>query len=207
MKKLFTYYPFYIFLCVVFWLLPVVKCTHNQTRTNELENIVQTQKNDLKTFKDESGRFHAENTALKVRNGEYLKLALLNDDKFNNIQKEFAGIKKDLRNIQYIGVTGTRSNYYTNTVFNKDTTIIHNLDTTKANVFTFTDTAGWYSLKGLNINGKLSNIDIQTNDSIVAVVAWHRKWFLGKKTYKTEIVSYNPHTKIRYSQSILVKKR
>lgn len=60
-------------------------------------------------------------------------------------------------------------------------------------VFPFTDSTACIKIKGLVQfkEGELSHIitDRTVNDEIYTVTNWHRKWFLGRKHYKVDIIT------------------
>ena len=51
-----------------------------------------------------------------------------------------------------------------------------------------------------------ANIDYKVDVPIDVVVTWSRKWFLGRKTYATEIKSDNPNVQVSKINSVILKK-
>lgn len=54
----------------------------------------------------------------------------------------------------------------------------------------------WTSISGRVGIGGVNNINVTMSDTLKQSSYWSRKWFLGKKTYYTDLTNTNPHVKL-----------
>jgi Na+-transporting methylmalonyl-CoA/oxaloacetate decarboxylase gamma subunit len=170
------------------------------------KGYIKGQATEIKAWKDEKQRWHTQTEITELRNAQALKLIARYDKDFSDLHKNVSSLKKNLSNLQYASIVGMESHYDNRGVPIKDTLIVLNKDTTKAYVVNIQDSSGWYSITALAIRDQLLNVNINTRDSLTTVLTYKRKWFLGRKRYYQEIVSHNPHSRIVYSKSILLRK-
>jgi hypothetical protein len=122
-----------------------------------------------------------------------------------NLHKEFSGLKKSIKNLEnYMSVNSSTT--ITQTIKIKDTIIYNAKDSSRIFLKHFTYKDKWQS-DSVAIIGDSARFFHNSRDSLAVVGYWDRKWFLGKKSYFTEIKSYNPNTKIDYQRSIKVKSK
>lgn len=199
---------FKIILLLTGWVLfavSVYQCKRNDSRIDDIKNIVVSQNESIRTFKDEANRWHSVATATELQHHEAVKLYVKSDTQLNKITKEFITVKKSLRNLEYLGVTGLTSNYNITNQYIKDTVYLQNKDTLKAKFIYGAEPKNYYRYQAIVYNNNIKDLQIQTNDTInVAVTKW-RKWFLGKRRYRSEVISSNPYTKITYQKTLLIK--
>ncbi len=122
-----------------------------------------------------------------------------------NLPKEFEGLKKSIKNLEnYMSVNSSTT--ITKTIKVKDTIIYNAKDSSKTFVKHFAYKDKWQR-DSVAIVGDSARFFHSNRDSLAVVGYWDRTWFLGKKSYFTEIKSYNPNTKIDYQRSIKVKRK
>lgn len=101
------------------------------------------------------------------------------------------GLKKNMKNFVSYNKIGTE-------------TIIYKTVLIKDSVFT-------YATQYDTIRGTIRGDSVQLNGKIHVVLTevqyWDRSWFLGKKKYKTEIISHNPDTKVIINKSIKAERK
>jgi hypothetical protein len=164
------------------------------------KSLYETANKENKQWKDKSGLWHN-----KTETAVVTKDNLENIKELQDIASEINGLKKNLKNLEsYINVNSSTT--IESTIKIKDTTIYNIKDSsvTKLKHFTYKDK---WQRDSVAIIGDSARFFHESNDSLAIVGFWERKWFLGKKTYFTEIKSYNPNTKINYQRSIKVNKR
>lgn len=66
--------------------------------------------------------------------------------------------------------------------------------TVQAFNFHWSDT--WTVISGRVGIGGVNNINVTMTDTLKSASYWTRKWFLGKKTYFTDLVNTNPHVQL-----------
>lgn len=176
----------------------------NRNQISDLQNIITTQKKESKIWKDEAGHWKNKTQAAEIKTNDALKFLSEHDARFAQISKEFEGVNKNLKNLQYVGFTGTSSRYemYPSSV---DTLVIFHKDTLKAKVSSYVDSLGWFSAKGIVINGEIEYLIVSTKDSLETVLVKHKKLFKAA-SFTQEIKSYNPNTKVLYNESVIVNK-
>lgn len=189
----------------VFFAVSVYQCKRNDSRIDDIKNIVVSQNESIRTFKDEANRWHSVATATQLQHHEAVKLYIKSDTQLNSVVKQFTIVKKSLRNLEYLGVTGLSSNYNIKPQIFRDTVILQNKDTLKAKFVYGAEPKNYYHYQAIVYNNDIKDLQIQTNDTInVAVTKW-RKWFLGKRRYRSEVISSNPYSKITYQKTLLIK--
>lgn len=190
---------------LLFFAVSVYQCQSNDSRIDDIKNIVVSQNESIRTFKDEANRWHSVATATQLQHHEAVKLYIKSDTQLNSVVKQFTTVKKSLRNLEYLGVTGLTSNYNITNQIIKDTVILGNNDTLKAKFVYGAEPKNYYRYQAIVYNNDIKDLQIQTNDTInVAVTKW-RKWFLGKRRYRSEVISSNPYSKITYQKTLLIK--
>lgn len=172
-----------------------------------LENLSKDQESKIKVFQDKEKAWHTTSDVAEVRNIEALRLISKYDKRFADLDQRFESVNKNLKNLQYLGISSMSSNYDIKSPGAKDTLVVFNKDTIPATITNYTDSSRWYSFHALIYNNKVHNLQFATKDSIETVVTWRRKWFLGRKHFSQEIKSLNPHTKVGYARSIMVTKK
>lgn len=177
----------------------------NGNQITDLQNILRTEQQKSKTWKDEAGHWRSKSESAEIKTNDALKYLSQHDERFAQISKQFEGINKNLKNLQYVSFTGTASEYVLHPS-TKDTLLVFHHDTTRAKVFSCTDSLGWYKVNGLILpNGQVPYLVVDTKDSLETVLARHKKLFKAA-TFTQEIKSFNPNTKVVYNQSVIVNK-
>ncbi len=196
----------YVLILVVFaGLFFAGRCSHN-AKLDSLESIIQTEQMKTKVWKDNSSLWHSKAQVAELKSSEALTYLAKVDQKFADISNQFEGVRKDLKNVQYLGFTGTQSTYTIHTG-SKDTLFVIGHDTTKAHYINYVDSTGWFSVNGIMLNtGDIPFLNFRSKDSLVTVLTRKRRLF-RKTIYNQEIKSYNPHTNINYNNSIFLNKR
>jgi hypothetical protein len=180
---------------------------------NQLEEInsykasLESHKKEIQIWKDNEGLWRSKLEVSLITSRDALKTLAIYDERFNSLSSQFDGLKKNLSNLNSVNFSSSSSNYNITTKI-KDSVIINNKDTSKFYVFNYCDPEGWYITSGkINYDNKILSIKIESKDSISSVVYWKRKWLLGRKKFYQEVKSFNPNTKIKYSESIIFKKK
>ena len=189
----------------VFFAVSVYQCKRNDSRIDDIKNVITSQDESIRTFKDEAGRWHSVATATELQHHEAVKLYIKSDSQLNNVVKQFTTVKKSLRNLEYLGITGLTSNYNITNQIIKDTVYLHHTDTLKAKFVYGAEPKNYYRYQAIVYNNDIKDLKIQTNDTINVAVTKFRKWFLGKRRYRSEVISSNPYTKITYQKTLLIK--
>lgn len=171
----------------------------------DLQNILRIEQQKTKVWQDEAGHWRNKSESAEIRTNDALQYIAQHDTRFENLSKEFQGLKNNLKNLQYAGFTGFTSEYDF-APKTKDTLVVFHHDTTLAKSFSYIDSLGWYTAKGLILpNGEVPYLSLQTKDSLVTVLSKHKKLF-KTATFTQEVKSFNPHTKVVYNQSVIVNK-
>ena len=178
----------------------------NVNQVSSYENLLRVEKQKSKVWQDESGRWHSKAETAQLKSTEALCYLAKYDLRFANLSKDFDGVRKDLKNIQYAGFTGTQSDYTIRTS-SKDTMIVLNQDTTHGMYFDYLDPEGWFLANGFVLkNGNIPFLHFSCRDSLTTVITKKRRLF-RKAILNQEIKSSNPYTKITYNQSVFIAKR
>lgn len=199
----------YIFLFVAF-LVVALSCLHighrsNQNKISSYESSIRAEQQNVKKWQDNTGLWRSRAESAEIKSNDALKYLATYDKNFATLSQEFDGLKKNLKNLQYVGFTGTSSSYNIHTS-SKDTIFVFQKDTSKAKYFDYKDSSGWFTAKGYMLeNGDVPLLDFETRDSLVTVLTKKKRLF-RKAIYTQEIKSYNPHTKVSYNRSVLVHK-
>ena len=141
-----------------------------------------------------------------------LRLQLTKDElegKYNAICQEASDLGIKLKRLQSVSQTTTQAEIHAKAEI-RDSIVykpeIHLVDTLKA--FRWKDPP-WAFVDGVIDSGKV-DLSISTNDTIIQIVHRVPKKFLffrfGTKAIRQEIISKNPHNRIRYSEYIELKK-
>jgi hypothetical protein len=188
----------------VFFAISVYQCERNDSRIDDIKNIVNTQNESIRTFKDEANRWHSVATATELQHHEAVKMYIKSDTNLNRVIKDFTTVKKSLKNLEYLGITTLSSNYNATHQIILDTVYIQNKDTLPAKYIHGVEPRNYFSYQAIVYNNDIKDLQIQSNDTInVAVTKW-RKWFLGKKRFRSEVISSNPYTKITHQKTLLI---
>ena len=170
--------------------------------------LLNDSKREVKVWQDKEGQWRSRTEAADV-SAKTLDELIENSKQLQDIQKQFSGLKKSLKNLQNLTNLNTRSLISFETTLSDTTILIHQRENNDsmsipARVFQWADSANFNNFTGLIIGDHVSGT-LSVTDSLDMVTYWERSWFLGKKKYFTEIVSKNPSTKIIYNKSIVVK--
>lgn len=177
---------------------------HKQER-QELQSLLDHRKDSIRNFQDQANNWHSISNVFEVRSVQALQLAASQNKQIQDLHQNFEFVRKDLKNLQYLGITAMQSNYLINEPTKTDTIFISQKDTIPAQIYTKTDTAGWYQVKAVFINSQIKDISLTTRDSITTAITWRRKyWIFGRKRYTQEIISHNPYTRVSYQKNIIV---
>jgi hypothetical protein len=164
-----------------------------------------------KTLEIERYKTIAGNEAVKVHN---LELSLRNAQELSNTDrlsfaKEFAGVKKDFRNLEST-LQASIDLVIKKAISNKDTTFVFNGDTTKAKTWAYMDE--YNSFSGINM-ADTTLFDGWATVPVKAVRYWEKKhkfifkkWRYGKKEYFTEATSPNKLVYISTIEIIDIKR-
>ncbi len=182
-------------------------------------------KQEQKIFKDEKGHWHLEKNAMEIRNNETLKYLYETDAKYQALSEDFKYVKKNLKNVHYIGEISNESNYLVekistvpvlitvdSPVYNGVHTNKFKIDSTgkveiKAYKADYKDPEGWFTVEGLILHDfSVKDLAITTIDTATTVITRTKKIF-SKAIYKAETIHKNPHSKIVNSEQIIVNKR
>lgn len=170
------------------------------------QNLIRTEQQKAKTWQDASGHWRQRAEAAEIKSADALKNMSRYDDRFSSIQKDFDIVKKNLKNLQYAGFTGTQSKYEVHTS-SRDTLYVVAGDSTKARYFEYEDSLGWFRAEGMMLsNGVVPMLRFQSRDSLVTVMTVKKRLF-RRPLYQQEVKSMNPHTRVAYSQSVIVRRR
>lgn len=141
-----------------------------------------------------------------------LRIQLTKDElesKYQKVCQEAKDLGIKVKRLQSVSQTSTHGNIQIKTEI-RDSIVykpeIHLVDTLKA--FRWKDPP-WAFVEGVIDSGKV-DLSISTNDTIIQIVHRVPKKFLffrfGTKAIRQEIISKNPHNRIRYSEYIELKK-
>lgn len=193
---------------------------HQSNQIEDKESQISYLQSDFKSksdsigrsFQDKSDLWHNQVTSLQVTNQSLKQLSKAKDSEIVKIRTLFTKIKPDFRNL---------NNYTAVKAINKSTaTGVSKIDTTSkpivsdtSKLFYSSNALTEWDAYDLRIYGAGEcridsfQIDRVGKESFNQAMYWTRKWFLGKKTYHSEIVSLNPNTAIISQNSLVVKKR
>jgi hypothetical protein len=193
-------------LIILIGLVDHYKSKYEEEKSSKEAVIQLTAEKDLiiSTYKNKEGNLVTRANALEVENKTIQTLVKEGQLKW---LKELEGLKKNMKNLE--------------TAYNIQTRVVDSVRTKLEKIQLYYinnkgDTT-YYQGMSFKYHDEFTKIDaIQvTLDSIkvnysVAVpitgdVYWSRKWFLGKKTYKAEVVSSNPHVQIDKIISLKLK--
>ena len=158
-----------------------------------------------KNLKDGIAYEKTRNDQLMVRIGA---LELSNSE----IRRENGAIRDNLKNmnvalrkLESYSATNTETTYKIETTL-KDSIIRDTVEIQVLNYHT-----KWLDLQGYKVSDKF-NLTIESRDSLIQVVYWERNKILGflplgRKHYSQKITSANPHSKIKYSELIVPRKK
>lgn len=203
---------FVAFLMLVSFVFVALLVYNDNKRSKEIrsyKSIIQTQSAEIKNWKDYRQRWHNTTEVTNVQSTQALEMLVKYDKAFAGINENFTTIKKNFKNLEYMGVVGMQSNYDLQRVPIRDTIIMIGKDTSKtlsAQVFSIKDSSGWYSIKAVIVGSKLADIDIKTKDSISTAITVKRKWLFGRRRYYQEIVSHNPYSNVVFSRTVTMHK-
>lgn len=188
-------------LILLFWLWNQNKSILSQVSDYEL--LLNTQKQASVSWKDQAGYWRNQSQVLVLQSEKSLKMLSKNSEEFINLKNEFSALKSNLRNLSLYAKTGLQSDYKLHIPLQD--TVLTQADSSLKPVKKLHFRSKWITVDGFVIGDSLLP-NIQTRDSLVTVVYWKRKWFLGKKHYVQEIKSFNPHTQIKFNQTVMVRK-
>jgi hypothetical protein len=193
-----------IFITILFSSLAAYK-TERDKRIS-YENLYRSSDQKVKIYQDSEKAWHTRSDVYEVKSIEALRLVAKYDPVLANLDKRFESVNKNLKNIQYLGISSMSSSYPIDRPGSTDTLVIFNKDTIQAKAIIQTDSLRWYTFKALVYNNTIQHIDFQAHDSLETVITFKRKWLLGRKRYFQEIKSLNPHSKVNYARSIKIGK-
>ena len=194
---------------IVIIIVLVLLCAFFYQKIEKL-NIMNQDLKVVSEFKNTNAKVWKDQFQMNRHRSEVLELnniaAIINNktlnEEFRANLKGFNQIKKSLKNIEQVVNTNSTLRLE-KTIKLKDTTLYINDTQRVAKSIAFSDK--WINISGFIINDSV-NLKIDSKDSLVSVVYWTRKWFLGRKKYKIEIVNKNPHQKIEYNKMVRIKK-
>ena len=183
------------------------KYVYEQTQKQEIQKAYGQAIQEIKVYKNKNGQLVFQNETLTLDRKNLLKM--INDGYLPQL-KELSSVKKSLRNLESL--------VQINAVVEGTTTDVKVTDTTKNYVNSKGDTASfvareisykdkWTEIWGAEVAPKQYKLHYETEIPLTGAVYWSRKRFLGKKTYKAEITTENPHGVIRDYVNIRVSKR
>ncbi len=146
------------------------------------------------TFIDDSGRSHSKVNVIEVPKGNLTDVKQLED-----LTDEVKGLRKNLTNLEnYITISSQtiihKTTYLRDTVYFTSDSVLHHTKT-------FSQEDKFDTLRVV-IKGDSAEWYRSHTDSLASALYWDRKWFLGRKKYKNEIINFNPMSKIIY-QSVV----
>jgi hypothetical protein len=169
-----------------------------------LDKLTSQQDFIIKTYKNKNDQLVVQTEILELQANTVKDLA-----KRQELQwlKEFEGLKKNLKNLesgyklQALATDSVKAKLETLQLFSidyKGDTIIY-----KGMQFVYTDE--FTTLTAKQLTSDSINVKYSVKVPLSGVVYWHRKWFLGKKTYKAEVTSSNPNVEISEVLTLKIK--
>ena len=202
MKRIVAFIILFLVL-VTLWGGVVGQCTKERDTKISLENVIRAQEQNIKIYQDEKKNWVTQHEVAEIRNAEAMEIMKQHD---KEMLATLERINKRMKSIEYLCITAMASNYNIPAPSTKDTIVMINNESVKAQALSYQDPAGWYSFKALNVGGTIQDINFQTHDSLITSVTWKRRWLFGRKRYTQEIISLNPNSRVHYARSIIVKK-
>lgn len=190
-----------VLLILLFWFWKQNRNINAQIDDYEL--LLNTQKQSSVSWKDQAGYWRNQSNVLVLQTDKSLKMLSKTNEEFMNLKNEFSALKSNLKNLSLYAKTGIQSNYQLHVPL-RDTVLLQ-ADSSLKVVKKLHFRSKWIAMDGFVVGDSLLP-QIQTYDSLVTVVYWKRKWFLGKKRYVQDIKSFNPHTQIKFNQTVIVRK-
>jgi hypothetical protein len=165
-------------------------------------------KEQMKTqyYKNKSGEEVAKNQAVVLENNTIKQLV---KDGNLSFLKEFQGLKKSYKNLEYAFQVQSQS-IDSLRIHPKDTTITYidkKGDTIKFVAKDWKKQDKWSKFDYKQVSPDSAVLKYEVDAPIDGVLYWKRKWFLGKKKYFSEMTSSNPHVHIPQILELKVGKK
>lgn len=182
------------------------KWQHAEGQVTQLTDYVKVKDAETEHYKNQYGRQVAKTDALQIDFDTFKKIS---SDKDLEWIQQFEGVKKSLKNLEVttqVNAKAVADFKLTGT----DTTIM--VDGKSTPGFNFGVDDQWLKVEGIVLpETKYVQALVEVNVPIEGVLYWQRKKILGlrigKKTWKSEFTSPNPHVTIMNNNQILIRRQ
>lgn len=187
MKKFLRLLPYIVILILISFLW-----VKNQ-RENILERALTASQTETTFFKNKLGTITASREVIEVANSDLKKIISQQNEDFKKLAKEFKKVKS--------------------AVIIKTEVVFDTIEAPFINQipFTFIRTGNvnekWYSLEYKVTEKGLTISPFKTWTDLTVITGEKRKWFLGKKTYVTDVTASNPFISVLEVKSFTAKKK
>jgi hypothetical protein len=205
-----------ILLIIIFLLgvglIWIVKNSLEKSDTiDTVQNNLEAQRSQTEFYKDKFGNWRGKALAAE---GTIEQLAITHQAEIDSIEKYF-DIK--IKNLQSSGSVGTQTSIDVKIPLQKGNTMpiltqkgekSENKDENGniiPNPRPFKLETKWYNISGFVYPNDI-DLSINVFDSISIVSYWERERFWKPKKFKTEAISYNPYTKVKFVNSMDVNR-
>jgi len=206
-----TLIALFVFLGILSLTFVAGRCS-NSSDASSYENVIRAKETEVKQWQDDAKHWRSRGETAEITSRSALKELSKYDERFKGMSQDFAIMKKSMKNLESASFTGTESHYHITNITNvKDTALPPKIENGISGIletgkyFKFTDPAGWFTAEGICVDNQPLELTFNPHDSLAGIVVKNRRLFRRPK-YTWEIKSLNPNTRIRYSESVIVKK-
>ncbi|MBD0403230.1 hypothetical protein [Flammeovirga sp. EKP202] len=184
-----------------FCIYKIDKLQEEREKVKAFEKLLEGKEQKLETYTNINGDLTYQIEALKLSKSTMKEMY---DQKEFQWLSKFENLKKKYQNLESAYQISLNVNERVENLSITDTVIKIGVDTVKVyNAITHKDK--FMDLKVLWDSTKTAQIEYSVLAPVEIISYWERKWFLGKKKWKFEIVSSNENVKIKDAFSIISK--